>query len=365
MKTLSALIAAMLLAAACTGTGNDAEQGDADGPSSGVEQGGLVTSSLSELPQIPADGFVQIAIADFAAGVELQRVESDPFIDRLVAVTLPAPRTEGGIGFQFAMPELFQYAVRDEGEFESLVGFPFDVIERYAEVTAPPEKATVFVGPSGWSGTAEPHTDGLLTIGQGDDFAVELGVRHSLDQLGRPVRLAEVDGRLASSLSTPVLLGWVDGTGARYSDDDRLTPLAAELDKHEVISALLFLGDFFAAPEFFPEDEEFPGLDEGIYISQPFVAVAIGNTVRDGRAIEVVSYRFLTDASAEAALPSIENAWTNGESIAVDLSVAEMTEFESIEQNGPVVTVVSVVPDNRVAPALNMLFSRDVTMAHS
>lgn len=320
--------------------------------------GGLVARALSDLPQIPADGSVQIVVGDFAAAAELQNVASARFTDQYRAVIFPRPRTEGGIGFQFAVPEFFRSPALSDETFEEEAGFSPLQIERFAEVSSPPEKALVIVGPPRWGGIAESHDDGLMTFGQGNDFDIGLDSIHVFDQLGRPFRVTEIDGRLAATLSTPLLLEWRDGVAPRYSDDDRVAPLAAELDNHDVISAFLLISDFLAPPELSVEGEQ-------AFISEPFVAAGIGNAVRDGRTVEVVTYHFGAEDVAEAALPSVEVAWTDGSSLLSREPVSQMVELESITQSGPVITVVYVVPDNRVGPALNMLFARDITFAHS
>ena len=164
------------------------------------------------------------------------------------------------------------------------------------------------------------------------------------------------------SCSSPVLQGWLDSSDARYSADDRLAAIAAELDAHDVVSANLFVGDFNAIPPFV-SDEFVEDVADEPYISERFVAVGIGNTMRDGRAIEVIAYHFGTDAAAEAAMPSIENAWTNVDLRFAEHAVTDFAEFESMERNGAVVTVVVAVPDDQIGRALDMLFSRDLPMA--
>ncbi len=338
-----------------------AEEPDSSGGE--VVDGGLVSTALWSLPQVPAENGVQITVVDLAGSEELLGIEPATADDRLRWMAVAGPVDEGGLGFRVATPELFLRLGLGPDLLEEEVGFSLLDIDSTAEVSAAPERVNVFVGPDGWGGKAEPYQGDLSTIGQADDFEIDPASRSVLDSLGRPVRLAERDGRLAASFSTPVLEGWVDGSPATYAGDDRVSPIAEALDGHDVVSALLFIGDFFAAPPLFPEDrlEEFADLP---YISQPFIAAGIGNTIRDGRAIEVVAYRFLTDDSAEAAMPSIETAWTTADSVVAPTPIADLAEFQSMERTGPVVTVVVAVPDGQVGRAADMLFSRDVTLAH-
>ena len=50
--------------------------------------------------------------------------------------------------------------------------------------------------------------------------------------------MAQLDGELLAAFSTPVVQGWLDGSGERYSDDEQLMALADGLDNCDVSSAV-------------------------------------------------------------------------------------------------------------------------------
>ncbi len=395
LRVASAMIALMLIASACGGTGSDdgADPGDgpgvtqpgdtqsagtesdetqSDGPESdggesgeaeSAETGGLVSTAIADLPQAPSDGTFQIMVVDFTATVGLLGLELASLENRLAGLGRWGPANDGGLGFRLAIPESLQVPFSRPDEFAEETGFALSDIDIASQAVVEGGSVSVFVGPDAWGGPSEPHSFGMLTLGQGEDCEFNLDNRTTLDPLGRPVRLAQLGDRLAAACSTELLQGWLDGPGARYSTDHRLFEIAAELDQHDVVSAHLFVEDFNATGPFASEELE-EQVAGAAYISEHFVAVGIGNTVRDGRAIEVISYHFGSEAGAEAALPSIENAWTNVQLLWTDRPVSDFAEFESMERNGAVVTVVVVVPDDEIGRAFDMLVSRDLPMAH-
>ncbi len=346
-------------------TGSDEPGPDVDEDASPTFDGdeGLVTTALNDLPVLDTVDNFQIYVADFQGAADLLGVGSLPHEERISAIGIPGPVSEGRLGFIFTVPETLRDAYSRPEDLDEQIGFSFDDILRMSEVVAPPERAVVITGPQAWGGAAEPHVGDLLTIGQAEDFVVDIDNRGPLDNLGRSVRLAERDGKLGASLSTPILQTWADGTGQRYSNDGRVAPLAAALDEQGVVSAAILVSDFTAIP-FDLSEEGFAEFDSLPFITERFVAVGIGGTIRDGKAIEVVAYRFLTDETAEAAMPSVEFAWTQAESLSDGLPISDVAVLTSIERDGPVVTVITGVPEGRVGRALNMFFTQEVAFGH-
>lgn len=346
-RLTSVVLVLVLFAAACGGGGGSG--GD-----------GLVTSSLASLPQLDSGGeFVQISVSDFRAATNLVAGESASTADQFADILARRSVKDGGLGFVFGGPEIvlsgFLFASE---ELDDFVGFELEDIDRTAEAIVPPERVSLIVGPGGWGGEAEAYEGDLVTFGQGDDGEIRPAERSALDSLGRPMRAAERDGELLATLSTPLAQGWLDGSAESYADDEEFMSIAVELDKHDVISAILFAGELGQATA----TAQDLGTRSEPFISEPFSALGIGGTIRDGRAIEVMSYRFASDASAESAIPSLEDAWTTAV-LSGGARITDVAELNTIEQSGSVVTVVVLVPDGTVGFARDMAFRRDPPLA--
>ena len=299
-----------------------------------------IAAGLAELPQPEAeDEPLRISIADVAAvseanGLELPDTVQDVDGDWLGPVT--------GSEDSVAMLSPPNGVVNlDQAAFAEATGFSWAQSDWFATVSSPPDDFAVYAGSpadADLSSIATELDGGLLSIGEGEDYAPDLEGDLSVDELGRPLRLAQERDRLATSLSTPMLEAWRDEQGDTLADDDSLAAVADTLDDAGVVSAVL---------QTLGEDADVP-------------TVGVGWSVVDGDPQVAVAYDLGSDDAADEAVAEIESAYTDGSSAVTEQPYADLVPFDGAEAVGRVVVVRVAAEPGRVMVPLSMLDQQDL-----
>jgi len=228
----------------------------------------------------------------------------------------------------------------DQADYAEATGFSWVESSWFASASAPPDEFAVYAGPPAEAelpSSATELEDGLLSLGEGEDYQTNIDGDLSVDRLGRPLRLAQERDRLATSFSTPMLESWRDEEGDTLADDDSLAAVAAALDDSGVASAILqTLGE-----------EDVP-------------TVGIGWAVVDGEPQVSVAYDLGSDDAAQDAVADIESAYTDGSSAATQQPYADLVPFAGAEAVGRVVVVQVAAEPGRVMVPFTMLQQQDL-----
>lgn len=117
-------------------------------------------------------------------------------------------------------PRSFQSlpALREE------LGWSVVDVDAFVEMNAVPGRFSVLAG--GFDDQTLAHlpevADGVVTAGGGEDLEDQTGSATPARRLGRPLRMAQSDGRIAASLTLPAVQEWVGGPEDTLADDEDL-----------------------------------------------------------------------------------------------------------------------------------------------
>lgn len=350
-------------------------------PSDGLVsgEGWSVSGALTELPAVDSDTF-EITAADVARAAEVLGVERPDPSDReaiidgwILPLTFPGTPDYRPVPLWVPIPSPIlpnTFAVGTDAR--DLLGWSVADVDAFVHLQPePPGYLSVVTGelPDDALGGLAEVSDGVLTTGDGDDFETNLTGDRTVDELGRPVRLARRDALIAMGLSTPLVETWLEASDERatMADDPRLAAVAAELDAHGVVSAQLFRNTFSGLPNMvgLSPEEAARQLAE-LPVTVPFDTVGIGWRLTDGSAPEViVVYTPLADFETFAG--QIEAAITEGVSFANGAPVAEnlgVTELDITVGDG-VVTVTYEPVERFWYSAVQAVYQRDLPFVSS
>lgn len=313
---------------------------------------------------------VELELADYSAASQMAGLERPPTadldasLDWLFALSSGQPAADGGTGFAINaphFPDLGAAALSDEVAAE--LGFSILDLDRSAVLTSLPVEFAV-VGGAGLELSPDlvDVGNGVLSAGTGADFDSDLATRTPARPLGRPLRLASIDGTVAASLSTPAVASWLAG-GPTMLDVDQFAIAAEALDAAGTTGAYLIESDFLPFDR--PEDPEQQTRPAGF--SAPFELVGIGSTMVDGRAANAIVYVFADDATAAATQPELDAAWRTGELVsAPGLVMSDYYEVLSVDQRGRAVLVTAVVSaETTTLRALQLMFGSEPVFSNS
>ncbi|MFV0309393.1 MAG: hypothetical protein ACK5OX_16810 [Desertimonas sp.] len=355
---------------------------DASTPTSSSDEttaaGSLIVDGLAQLPANDLNDPALIMVADLDAVTEandLQRPTSpeDPDGGRwMMGLTGVAPNGGPPPPVFVAMPRRF-FQTFDPSGFADIVGWSIIDVGTIAAIDSPPDEFIV-VGDEFASDDLSSElvevSDGVVTDREGDDHMQTLSDRGPVDFLGRPVRFAAADGRIALGLSTEDVESWLAGTAATLADDASLLAIGTALDDAGVISAQLIAGPAPTLgsavgldPNAAAEDlEELTEELSGIALDQPYDALGAGSSVGDtGAPLITLAYHF---ASADAAADSAERLgriFTEGASIHTGQPLSEFAEVLETTSDGEVAVVtLAVVGDANPMSISNMMLRGDL-----
>ena len=335
------LAAAALIATAIGCGGSD------DSSSGSTSMAGLLERIPLTALDDPDGGYfewAQISMGDVLKASELAELPR-PDIDDLDASTVwyvdlarGVPVDSGGTGYTLFGPDFPQFkgAIGVIEEVEDEFGFSPFAIDSYISFSAPPTQMAVFAGELTLSDDLVDIGDGVVSAGEGEDFMVSPETRTAIRSLGRPYRLAESDGLVAVSLSTPLIEDWLSD-GESLADDPDLGAAAEALDDGGSVAAVLLINDFDGVQ-----------LAEDIPVSPievPFSVIGIGTAEVEEAAGNVIVYVFADEDDAQSALPAIETGWTDGDLMTWRAPMADYFNVVSVEQNGRAVVVTATVTD--------------------
>ncbi|MBZ2199411.1 hypothetical protein [Occultella gossypii] len=202
--------------------------------------------------------------------------------------------------------------------------------------------------------------DGIVTVGEGEDFATDLDAATEANPLGVPQRLAESDGEIAVSPSTPLVREWLAGPESSLADDEVLAVLADVLDSADVYSAAFYRGDYSLSADALP-----PGAEPEVLIREPFETVGMGWASDDDGPLMVVAYAFEDSDSAGAAAEEVRGVWSDGVSLVNAAPWSERVSVEDVVTHGSIVEArLRPVEQAPLSLPMRALQARDLPFQH-
>lgn len=314
------------------------------GLTSGGDEDFTVTAGLAQLPPPTGDQYT-VSVVDLDAATEAAGLERPTELDAKSLADWMAPLSgmvrDGSYAPVLApMPEVTNpNAGLKAQEFHDIAGWSAVDISSYAESVDGPRRFASLTGD--FDGSTLEHlpevSDGVRTVGEGADGEGDLAHQTVVQPLGQPLRMAEDDGRLAVSTSTPEIKDWLDGPDTTLADDPRMSSLADALDEQDVVSAQFVVGGDFSADATLrtPRAADYLGpLPE-----HAFDAVAIGWLVQDGEPRLAVAYHFSDAGSAQASVGPIKEVFASGRDM-YGRAVSDAYAVDEATAEGPVVTAI-------------------------
>lgn len=238
---LAAIAALFSSAFACTGSG-DTDSGDDYS----------VEGALAELPASVGSDAPLIQTADLDAATELSGLERptdlDPetvsdWISPLVGVRMPdSPPAPVFVPVPAVVNP--RELIRID-EFDEELGWSLLDVDTFVEQSTPPETFAVVTGAfdsDQLNPDLAPASDAVVSAGEGDDLEPDLDETLAARPLGVPLRMAQDEGRIAASPSTPFVEDWTAGPDETLADNESLASVAAALDDADAVAAVLTSG---------------------------------------------------------------------------------------------------------------------------
>ncbi len=366
MRTTAMLAVGSIALAACGG--------DSDGGGDGFVVGGLA--------EIPADlrdsgerGDLQIVVTDISRASDLLGLEP-PAPDRSAdSIREGAGALQGFPGPDAARTPLSVFLPGLLGEsgtwlapekVEADTGMSPGAIESLVTADATPISFAVTRGALEVAPSLADLGDGVVTVGDGEDLEPNVEATSEWRALGRPVRLAQRDGAVAWSLSTPLTRDWAGGVDQSLAAVEQFAQAARALDDRDVVSAILIESSFIAdgrAPQTASpaEIEEYLATIPDV---APFSLVAVGVAVTADEPRSIVVYAFGSEGAAEGAVEPLRDAWANstdrdGRPVSVRFTIDAIVAEGSL-----VVLELSLGVDSSTTTPAQMVFARETVFLH-
>lgn len=313
------------------------------------EAGFSVLAALEEIPASAAEdvgSLLQVSAADLVEAGEQAGLTppTDPTsADELLAFMGPLTgisRDGDPLRLFVPYPQMFvDRAPTQLVEFRAEVGFTPGEVTSFVALESPPARFIVAGGVSLPDGLPE-SVPGVRTIGEGEDFESVLDSRTAARPLGRPLRVAEQDGRVAISLATTPIIDWMTGpTAGTLADHPTLAPLATRLDEEDVVSSVMIA---------FEDDTD------------AYRGVGLGWSVDDAGSRGVIVFTYDSVGNAEFQLGLVEEAFA-GDSLTTRQPVADLVTLESTEVRGSEVVATVRFPETSFPSRIwQMMLNRDV-----
>jgi hypothetical protein len=365
-RSICALAATGLLAlTSCSGDdgGDDAsedfsvEAGLAQLPESLLDDGWLITagdidraSELAGERKPSAASNDAEAVADWSLGITGIRDEDGvkPIVGAL-------------------LPEASNYAsINQIDEIRDEVGWTLLDVSTFIELSLPPSRFTVMTGEfdrDEIDAAVDSNDDDVWSIGE-DDFEVDLDDRSAARPLGEALRLAERDGRLAVSKSTPPIEQWVEGDDDTLADDEDISAVAAALDDQDVYAAMIVDGSTMSLAGANLNPEQIDAAMETAL--QVFEVLGVGLTVVDDQAVAVFVYQHDDEDAAAENADRLEQLLEDGTSLVSRDPLSSYFGHTEVEVDGTTVTLTAEL-DPEVFPrnVWQMVFSEDILATHA
>lgn len=332
-----------------------------DGDAAATEDG-LITGLLSELPDDPQ--WQQVSAADLSGAVQasgLEISEDDQKWLTVVVAGLPLEDVRPSSSQDLthapalvALPQLVTTGLQRETG-EDTIGWSLLDIEQVAFSTGGSTGVEEFVvvgggfGEDALSATLTDSGDGVWSLGEGEDMEFNpAGDSTVLDQLGRPVRMAQDGDQIVLGLRTALVRAWAaDAERSSAAERPELAEPAAALDEAGVLSAYFVRPQPFdpvgraLGPQSSPEDiAQFHETWQEQLVAEPFTSIALGFDA-DGTA--TIAYRFSSADAATSAAPTIE-ALMAGSTFDGSRDIAHGLVVEAVEAQDNLVLVTGTQP---------------------
>ena len=357
-RSISAMSVIALLMAACGG------DGDSSGGVSGREGGfgsGASFSILAALTEVPVSvtdvagdteqtDVVEVLVGDLAAGSAAAGVDRpERSADDGDLVDWARALTEGTVFIPFPSDLLSGDGIVNAEAYRDEVGFGVNEVESFVSWNALPESGVVWTGDLSVAATTEV-ADGVVSLGEGDDFEVDPSQRSAARSLGIPLRFARRDGLVVSTRSTAVALDWLDDDSERLADDPMFASAATALDDRDVLGAVMVRSDFSV-----PDGRE-------AEIGQPFGLLSFGWAIESGEPVVTVVYSFESAEAASSASTEIEQVYSTS-SLSNGRSVTETVTVEDVTVDGDqVIVTLAMVPADRPPSIVYQMLQRSEPM---
>ncbi len=351
-----------------------------DGPSGdwGAGSNYSVQGALAQLPAAESGGQVLIQTADLDAASELSGLErpTDLEVDDLVAWLMPltgGPSDGGPAPVFVPLAQVFNPpSIAMHDEFADELGWSLIDTHAFVERLTPPQSLAVIAGDFDDSTLDEnlPEVDdGVVTVGEGEDFENDFADVTNARPLGMPLRLAQNDHLLAAGASTEEVSSWLSGPDETLADNAHLADVAAALDDVDSVSAVLVTGGSMALTDALGamSAEQVAALEDRLapMLPEAFQAVGIGWGADGDASIITLAYAFDSEDAAEEAVPLFEELFANGTSVQSGQPLSDLLTLDGADRDGDVVVLTVSVPEGRSpGDAYQMLVRADVPFLH-
>lgn len=336
-----------------------------------------IVGALTQLPEDVADDASFITVGNVEAATELAGLsrpasfDDEGFLPWLMAIS-GTSTTEPGQDAQFApVPVMLSdELVLNAGlsdEIDALLGFSAIDIAWFAEASAPPSGFAVFGGDFDEATLSPDLVDlggGVVSLGEGDDFAMNPQDVTPASRIGVPQRLAYSDGLIALSPETALVRSWVAGSDETAADEEELAAVAAALDAAGAQSALFGeLGELESlGPDVTPEQRE--ALLERLGSAVPddsFEMFGVGWSSVDGQSVITIVYQLDENADPEAAADLLRTVFDEGESLRTQQPLRDLLVLDHVAADGGlVIATTHPGPDGRPLTPFDMVQAQDV-----
>lgn len=345
--------------------------GDDGGEDSGGEFS--VAELLAEIPESTLDDGYSLTASDIDRAAELanaERPSDDADVDEILdwALAMSGVRADEGEGNPVAV--LFPQAVNENrlaqiDEFRDELGWSLLQISSFIELNLPPVRFTVMDGSFDTDELDDAlggADDGIWSVG-GEDFETDLADASAARPLGESLRLAERDGVLAVSRSTPPIEEWVEDDSDTLAEDDALVAVATALDDSEVYTAMILDGETLSIGGAAITPEQLQEFEETAL--QPFDVLGVGLSMDDGDALATFVYHHVDEDTAEENAARLEDLIEDGASLVDQEPLSNRFELVDVTVDGNTVTMTLHLADDALArQVFSMVFAQDIIATH-
>jgi hypothetical protein len=369
-RTAGAVVAAICAMSSCGG---------------GVDEGGLVRSSLDQIPveaydiaSDASDSF-ELSIGDLTAtadavGLDAPKVGRDEadVVQWLIDLEVSSPDQANDTGLALLLPRSIEIVQATPDIVKDELGLDLGAIATYAAIEAPIGQFVAFTGDLRLDSGLDDLGGGVVSYGSGSDFELNLEEVSELSGIGRPIRLGERGGGIAVSTSTDAIEAYI-ADETTLGDDRRFVDIADVLDSAGVVGAYIVERDFsfdglsgVASGQYLDVlnelNESASGLDNGV---EDFDIVGIGMVDRDGEAGNVVVYHFDDSDAAARSVEALEDLWRDGDRFSAGAPISDSVDVMSVEAEGSTVTVaLELTSTTSTRLPVDMLVQQEVVFLH-
>ena len=293
---------------------------------------------------------MQIAYSDLDAATELSDLErpdsigdTDTLVDWAQRISVVVSTEDDSPTIAAIMPEATNPTMLlSIGEFRDEVGWSLLDVGAFIEFQQPPLRFTVIDGSIDAAdidnavGTVD---DGIWSVGEGDDFAIDLDGQTAARPLGAPLRMAQHGGLFAVASSRPSVESWLAAEPS-LADNDALVGVAEQLDDAGAYTAYLL--------------DDAPGTE-----TNPYDAIGVGQSVDDDGPLGLFVYHYADEATANDAADTVTGLF-EGQSDQTRVPWSDVFSSFDVVADGDAVVVRVRFADERPPGVLwQILFGRD------